>query len=312
MLKITLTGACGFIGSHLAKQLIADGFYIQGVDNFDDNLYSRSVKENRLKELVELDNFHFENLDISKDELDSVIEGSDYVINEAAIPGQVLSWRLFEQYVSANIIGAKRVIDSCIRNNVKQIVQASTSSVYGKFAVGDETKPTNPISPYGVTKLAAENLLFALTDNSDLNFTILRYFSVYGPGQRPDMAIQKFLTAIKKGEPIYVTGDGSQKRDLTYVGDVVAATISALGLNDKKQIFNISGGVQYTLNQIIEKCFTVLQKQTSINYLERPLGDQEETFGDNSKAKKILNFNPKVSLEAGLVNQSKFLGYFDL
>jgi nucleoside-diphosphate-sugar epimerase len=121
------------------------------------------------------------------------------------------------------------------------------------------------------------------------------------------MAIQKFLTAIKKDEPIYVTGDGSQKRDLTYVGDVVAATISALGLIDKKQIFNISGGFQYTLNQIVEQCFAVLQKQTRINYLDRPLGDQEETFGDNSKAKKMLNFNPKINLEAGLQSQSASL-----
>jgi nucleoside-diphosphate-sugar epimerase len=121
------------------------------------------------------------------------------------------------------------------------------------------------------------------------------------------MAIQKFLTAIKKDDPIYLTGDGSQKRDLTYVGDVVAATISALGLIDKKQIFNISGGFQYTLNQIVEQCFAVLQKQTRINYLDRPLGDQEETFGDNSKAKKILNFNPKINLEAGLQSQSASL-----
>jgi nucleoside-diphosphate-sugar epimerase len=303
MIKVTVTGACGFIGSHLTKQLIERGFHVVGVDCLDDNLYSRSVKESRLKALKQLSNFDFANINIATDELDSSISDSKFVFNLAAIPGQVLSWKLFDKYVESNILGTKKVIDSCIRNNVTKIIHASTSSVYGKFAVGDELQDTKPISPYGITKLAAENLLFALTSSNNLDFTILRYFSVYGPGQRPDMAIQRFLTAIKMGQEINITGDGTQKRDITYVQDVVEATISASSLTEKKQIFNISGGKQFTLNQIIDECFNVSGLKSKINYIDRPIGDQEETFGDISKAQKLLGFNPTFDIKTGLSNQ---------
>ena len=303
MIKVTVTGACGFIGSHLTKQLIERGFHVVGVDCLDDNLYSRSVKESRLKALKQLSNFDFANINIATDDLDSSISDSKFVFNLAAIPGQVLSWKLFDKYVESNILGTKKVIDSCIRNKVTKIIHASTSSVYGKFAVGDELQDTKPISPYGITKLAAENLLFALTSSNNLDFTILRYFSVYGPGQRPDMAIQKFLTAIKMGQEINITGDGTQKRDITYVQDVVEATISASSLIEKKQIFNISGGKQFTLNQIIDECFNVSGLKSKINYVDRPIGDQEETFGDISKAQKLLGFNPTFDIKTGLSNQ---------
>ena len=303
MIKVTVTGACGFIGSHLTKQLIERGFHVVGIDCLDDNLYSRSVKESRLKALKQLSNFDFANINIATDELDSSIGDSKFVFNLAAIPGQVLSWKLFDKYVESNILGTKKVIDSCIRNKVTKIIHASTSSVYGKFAVGDELQDTKPISPYGITKLAAENLLFALTSSNNLDFTILRYFSVYGPGQRPDMAIQRFLTAIKMGQEINITGDGTQKRDITYVQDVVEATISASSITEKKQIFNISGGKQFTLNQIIDECFNVSGLKSKINYVDRPIGDQEETFGDISKAQKLLGFNPTFDIKTGLSNQ---------
>ena len=303
MIKVTVTGACGFIGSHLTKQLIERGFHVVGVDCLDDNLYSRSVKESRLKALKQLSNFDFANINIATDELDSSIGDSKFVFNLAAIPGQVLSWKLFDKYVESNILGTKKVIDSCIRNKVTKIIHASTSSVYGKFAVGDELQDTKPISPYGITKLAAENLLFALTSSNNLDFTILRYFSVYGPGQRPDMAIQRFLTAIKMGQEINITGDGTQKRDITYVQDVVEATISASSISEKKQIFNISGGKQFTLNQIIDECFNVSGLKSKINYVDRPIGDQEETFGDISKAQKLLGFNTTFDIKTGLSNQ---------
>ena len=303
MIKVTVTGACGFIGSHLTTKLIELGFHVVGIDCLDDNLYSRSVKESRLKSLKQLSNFDFANINIATDELDSSISDSKFVFNLAAIPGQVLSWKLFDKYVESNILGTKKVIDSCIRNKVTKIIHASTSSVYGKFAVGDELQDTNPISPYGITKLAAENLLFALTSSNNLDFTILRYFSVYGPGQRPDMAIQRFLTAIKMGQEINITGDGTQKRDITYVQDVVEATISASSITEEKQIFNISGGKQFTLNQIIDECFNVSGLKSKINYVDRPIGDQEETFGDISKAQKLLGFNPTFDIKTGLSNQ---------
>ena len=303
MIKVTVTGACGFIGSHLTRKLIEKGYFVVGLDCLDDNLYSRLVKESRLKSLKQLNNFDYFNLNIAKDELDSSIKDSKFVFNLAAIPGQVLSWTLFDQYVESNILGTKKVIDCCIRNNVVKIIHASTSSVYGKFAIGNELQDTKPISPYGITKLAAENLLFALTNNNDLDFTILRYFSVYGPGQRPDMAIQKFLTAIKMGQEIDITGDGTQKRDISYVEDVVDATISALSLTEIKQIFNISGGKQFTLNQIIDECFKVSGQKSKVNYVDRPIGDQEETFGDISKAREKLGFNPIFDIGTGLFNQ---------
>jgi nucleoside-diphosphate-sugar epimerase len=303
MIKVTVTGACGFIGSHLARKLIEQGYFVVGLDCLDDNLYSRSVKESRLKLLKQLKNFEYSNLNIAKDELDSSIKDSKFVFNLAAIPGQVLSWTLFDKYAESNILGTKKVIDCCIRNNVVKIIHASTSSVYGKFAVGNELQDTKPISPYGITKLASENLLFALTNETDLDFTILRYFSVYGPGQRPDMAIHRFLAAIKKGELLNITGDGTQKRDITYVEDVTDATISAISLTDRKQIFNISGGKQFTLNQIIDECFKVSGQKSKVNYVDRPIGDQEETFGDISKAREKLGFNPIFDIGTGLSNQ---------
>jgi nucleoside-diphosphate-sugar epimerase len=303
MIKVTVTGACGFIGSHLTKKLIEQGFYVVGVDCLDDNLYSRSVKESRLKSLKQLNNFDYLNLNTAKDELDSSIKDSKFVFNLAAMPGQILSWKLFDQYVESNILGTKKVIDSCIKNNVAKVIHASTSSVYGKFAVGNELQDTKPISPYGISKLAAENLLFALTYDNELDFTVLRYFSVYGPGQRPDMAIQRFLTAIKMGEELNITGDGTQKRDITYVEDVVDATISALSVDERKQIFNISGGKQFTLNQIIDECFKVSGRKSKVNYVDRPIGDQEETFGDISKAQEKLGFNPIFDIGTGLYNQ---------
>jgi UDP-glucose 4-epimerase len=303
MIKVTVTGACGFIGSHLTRKLIEKGYYVVGVDCLDDNLYSRSVKDSRLKSLKLLNNFDYLNLNIAKDELDSSIRDSKFVFNLAALPGQVLSWKIFDQYVESNILGTKKVIDSCIKNNVAKVIHASTSSVYGKLAVGNELQDTKPISPYGITKLAAENLLFALTNDNELDFTVLRYFSVYGPGQRPDMAIQRFLTAIKMGEELNITGDGTQKRDITYVEDVVDATISALSVDERKQIFNISGGKQFTLNQIIDECFKVSGRKSKVNYVDRPIGDQEETFGDISKAQEKLGFNPIFDIGTGLYNQ---------
>ena len=303
MIKVTVTGACGFIGSHLTRKLIEQGYFVVGLDCLDDNLYSRSVKESRLKSLKKLNNFEYLNRNIAKDELDSSIKDSKFVFNLAAIPGQVLSWTLFDQYVESNILGTKKVIDTCIRNNVSKIIHASTSSVYGKFAVGNEIQETKPISHYGITKLASENLLFALTNETNLDFIILRYFSVYGPGQRPDMAIHRFLAAIKKGQEINITGDGTQKRDITYVEDVVDATISALSLIDRKQIFNISGGKQFTLNQIIDECFKVSGQKSKVNYVDRPIGDQEETFGDITKAQEKLGFKPIFDITTGLSNQ---------
>lgn len=307
MIKVSVTGACGFIGSTIIHELVRQGYFVHGVDNLDNNLYAKDVKLARLNKLLTLENFTFDHLDLARDNFDKVIEGSKYVINEAALPGQILSWKLFPEYVSSNIVGVEKLIDTSLKYKISKVVQASTSSVCGRYAVGDEKIPTKPISPYGITKLAAENLYFAISENSDLNFTILRYFSVYGPEQRPDMAVHKFLKLIKTNKELFVTGDGTQKRDLTYISDVVDATIKSMKFTDKGEIFNISGGKQYTLNEIVNQCFEVAGKQTKINYIERPVGDQEETFGDNRKAKKRLNFDPKIDLKSGLYNQFKSL-----
>ena len=307
MIKVAVTGACGFIGSTIIHELVSQGYFVHGVDNLDNNLYAKEIKQGRLKKLLKLENFVFDQLDLARDNFEKVIEGSSYVINEAALPGQILSWKLFPEYVSSNILGVEKLINISLKYKVSKVVQASTSSVCGLYAVGDEKIPTRPISPYGITKLAAENLYFAISENSELNFTILRYFSVYGPEQRPDMAIHKFLKLIKTNKELFITGDGTQKRDLTYISDVVDATLKSMKFKDKSEIFNISGGKQYTLNEIVNQCFEVAGEQTKINYIERPIGDQEETFGDNRKAKIKLNFEPKVDLKSGLYNQFESL-----
>jgi UDP-glucuronate 4-epimerase len=311
---VLVTGAAGFVGSRLCKALLDLGARVVGVDNFLAQSYERSRKHHNLTWIEGHPEFSFFNLDLRTDSMDQLPHKIDIVINEAAMPGLMLSWSSLDLYLSSNIVTVGRLLDMVKSWGVSRFVQISTSSVYGTLAVGSEDSPTEPASPYGLTKLAAENLVKSYGLAFDVPFVILRYFSVYGPGQRPDMAYHKFIRAALTGEPIVVFGDGTQKRTNTYVDDCVWATIQGATQGELGQTYNISGGVSITVNESLEIISEIAGVELSVYHQPARPGDQYETRGDYSKAQADFGFEPKVSPRIGLRAQyewQKSLPNFD-
>jgi UDP-glucuronate 4-epimerase len=298
--SVLVTGCAGFIGHNLVQKLISDGNIVFGLDNLNSILYSSEKKQKNLHKIIDLPNFKFIEFNLLDGDFNKLDLGIEIVINLAALPGQALSWLRFDDYIDNNIKTLHNLIKYSIDTNVKRIVHASTSSVYGHLAVGDENSLTNPVSPYGITKLASEKLLIAYNKYFGLDFNILRFFSVYGPGQRPDMAISKFIDKIKNSQMIEIHGKGEQIRDFTFVSDAVQATINAMNSESKNEIFNISGGGQCSLNELIQKLEKILGKKATSSFVERPIGDQDQTFADITKANQMLSYHPKFSLDEGL------------
>lgn len=239
-MKCLVTGCAGFIGSHLTDSLLAKGFEVIGIDCFTD-YYARSIKERNIQNALENRNFSF----IEKDILEiDAIPDVDYVFHQAAQAGVRASWgREFEIYCRLNIESTQYLLESCKRKKIKKFVYASSSSVYGDVALPmKENMMLRPMSPYGVTKLAAENLCYLYWKNYHVPIIALRYFTVYGPRQRPDMGIHKFVRAIMNGDPITIYGDGTQTRDFTYVADIVDANITAAISSIEGEAINIGGG----------------------------------------------------------------------
>jgi UDP-glucuronate 4-epimerase len=305
-MKVVVTGVAGFIGSHLGEALIARGHEVVGIDCFTD-YYARPDKEANLAVLRASDGFTFHEADLRTDALEPIVEGADAIVNEAATPGLVLSWDDFERYQSCNLTAAKRLVDAAIAAGVGHFVQASTSSVYGAQAVGGEEASTLPVSPYGVTKLAAEHLLRAHSQTYDLPLTILRYFSIYGPRQRPDMAYRIFAERLLDGEPLTVYGDGGQSRSNTYVADCVAATIAALHRVPDGSIFNVGGGREVHLLEAIEMIAAELGVEAKIEHRDARRGDQRRTVADISRAQRELGWLPKVEPEEGLAREVEWV-----
>ena len=304
-MKILITGGAGFIGSTLAKQLHLMTHDVTIIDNFNDTLYNSRIKRARCQKFQASDVKIIEG-DINDLNRVDFFRKFDLIFNEAGLPGQFLSWNNLEKYLEANTLGVAKILDS-IKHTDTKLIQASTSSVYGRNVFGKEDQQLNPCSPYGVTKTAAENLISAYSQNFKINHKILRYFSVYGPSQRPDMAIQKFLLSIFKNEIITITGDGSQQRDLTFVSDIVDGTISAAFSESEHKILNLSGGKLYSINEIVAACMVVTGKKVKIQYKERPVGDQEVTSGNHNLASEELNYKPKVSLHDGVEQQYRWI-----
>lgn len=301
-MKVVVTGAAGFIGSHLCEALLESGHEVLGIDCFTD-YYARADKEANLTAALALPGFTFVEADLRTDALEPLLDGADAVVNEAATPGLVLSWDDFDRYQSTNLSAVKRLVDACIAVNVGHVVQASTSSVYGAEATGPEEAPCLPVSPYGVTKLAAEHLLRAYAASFEIPLTILRYYSIYGPRQRPDMAYRIFCERLLRGEPITIYGDGGQSRSNTYVGDCVAATVAALAGPADGSVFNIGGGREIKLLEAIGIIAGHLGVEPAIDYREARRGDQRRTSADITRARQVLGWEPVVEPEEGLVAQ---------
>ncbi len=306
MKRVVVTGAAGFIGSHLSERLVHLCDEVIGVDCFTD-YYERDAKESNLEALRQVPNFRFVEADLRSDDLAPLFDGVDVVINLAASPGLVRSWEEFDQYESNNLRAVQRIADAMLATGVGHLVQASTSSVYGADATGPETSETLPISPYGVTKLAGEHLLRAYGMSRGLPLTILRYFSVYGPRQRPDMAYRIFCERLIDGEEIVVFGDGLQSRSNTYVSDIVEGTIAAARQAPTGEIYNIGGGREITLLEAVELLGDALGVEPRIRFEEGRAGDQRRTVAQSDKARGQLGWEPSVLPAEGLALQAEWV-----
>lgn len=297
--RVLVTGVAGFIGSHIAEDLVRDGIDVVGVDGFVDS-YARHLKEDNLRWLVGQPNFRFVESDLRTADLDPLVEGVDVVVHEAAFAGLPRSWTDLASYTNCNLLALGRLVEACRRAGTRRFVHASTSSVYGVAAVGDETAPTQPASPYGITKLAAENLLLAHMAEHDFPAVILRYFSIYGPRQRPDMAFRIFIQRMLEGRPLTVYGDGLQSRSNTYIADVVRATRLAIAHGEVGEVYNIGGGSELRLRDAIRLLAEALEVEPVVQYEPARPGDQRRTAADTAKARDHLGFQPQVEPRQGL------------
>lgn len=301
-MRVLVTGAAGFVGSHLCERLVRDGHSVIGVDAFV-GIYPEEIKRRNLAALDGSEAFTFVQADLRDDDLDPLLEGVSVVVNEAAMAGLAPSWADLELYAGCNLIGLGRLIEASERAGIERFVQISTSSVYGTEAVGDEDRPKRPSSPYGVTKLAAEHLLLAHVEANGLPATILRYFSIYGPRQRPDMAYHKFIERLLEGRPITVFGDGEQTRSNTFVDDAVEATVLAMSRGEIGEAYNIGGGATVTLNEAIGLIADLLGVEPDIRHEPALPGDQRHTSADIGKARRVLGYDPVVAPADGLARQ---------
>jgi nucleoside-diphosphate-sugar epimerase len=301
-MKCVVTGAAGFIGSHLCERLLQAGHAVRGVDAFIP-YYPRAVKEGNLAACRAHRGFELRAVDLRTEPLAELVDDADIIFHLAAMPGLPRSWTDFDLYEGCNVTGTQRLLEAVRGNNrLKRFIYASTSSVYGRYGSGDESLPARPISPYGVTKLAAENLCRAYAEEQRLPLVVLRYFSVYGPRQRPDMGYHKFVAALLSGQPITVYGDGQQIRGNTYVSDCVEATVLAIEAVPG-ETYNVGGGEAIALWDVIRKLEGLTGRRAEIIRQGPRSGDQRSTFADTSKLARHLAWVPKVGLDEGLARQ---------
>ncbi len=298
-----VTGAAGFIGSHLCERLLAAGHSVAGLDAFIP-YYPRPIKESNLKSARTHARFTFHALDLRTDPLDAALEGVDVVFHLAAMAGLTRSWTEFDLYASCNLTATQRLLEAVRkRSGLRRFLYATTSSVYGRYSSGDETLPTRPSSPYGVTKLAAENLCRAFAEEQGLPLVVLRYFSVYGPRQRPDMGYHRFIRALLTSQPVSVYGDGMQVRGNTYIDDCVAATVAAVEALPG-ETYNVGGGEAVSVWDVLHKLEKILGRRPVIQREPARAGDQRYTTADTGKLQRHLHWQPQVGLDEGLARQA--------
>ncbi|MBY0527322.1 MAG: GDP-mannose 4,6-dehydratase [Gemmataceae bacterium] len=301
-MKCLVTGAAGFIGSHLCERLLQAGHNVIGVDAMVP-YYPAPIKEANLASARSHRWFTFEKLDLRHDPLTSVLQDVEVVFHLAAMPGLAKSWTEFDLYESCNVTGTQRLLEAVRRlPKLQRFLYASTSSVYGRYGSGDETLPLRPISPYGVTKLAAENLCRAFAEEQGVPLVVLRYFSVYGPRQRPDMGYHRFVRALLTGESVTVYGDGLQVRGNTYVTDCVDATVAAVQALPG-EVYNVGGGEAVTVWEVLRKLEVLTGCRAAIREEAARPGDQRYTSADTAKLYRHLAWKPRIGLDEGLARQ---------
>jgi UDP-glucuronate 4-epimerase len=309
-LRSLVTGAAGFIGSHLCEALIAGGHSVVGLDAFIP-YYPREVKEANLSWLREQPGFTFYELDLRSDDLSAALEGVDVVFHIAAMGGLLLSWTNFDLYMTCNIQATQKLLEAARQTaSVRQFIYSSTSSVYGSNVTGPETVLPRPVSPYGITKLAAEHLVSTYDVQYGLPSTILRYFSVYGPRQRPDMGYYIFIDSILHGRPITIFGDGNQLRGNTYVADIVRATLLSQEKFERGTVYNIGGSEEISANQVISLLEEITGKQAIVQHGPPRPGEQQRALADTRLAQQRLGFMPRMPLRDGLAAQVEWQADF--
>jgi len=303
MRETLVTGVAGFIGSHLAERLLADGHRVIGIDCFTD-YYPRAIKEQNLAALRAHAHFTFVEEDLLRADLVSLAgRGVEWVFHLAAQAGVRASWgNSFEIYTQNNILATQRLLEAARNARVSRFVFASSSSIYGDA----ETLPTReevtplPISPYGVTKLACEHLARLYFRHYGVPTVALRYFTVYGPRQRPDMAFHKFIRAALENREIVVYGDGEQTRDFTFVADAVDGTVRAAQYGEAGAVYNLGGGARVSVNAVLHELEAILGKRVMVRYAEPQAGDVRHTSADCTRAARVLGYVPRMSLREGL------------
>lgn len=302
MKRCLVTGAAGFIGSHLVRRLLSEGNIVIGIDSFTD-YYERSQKERNLAGLAGRGDFTLIEGDLVEYPLGEILDGVELVFHLAAQAGVRASWGdNFRIYTDNNVLATQRLLEACLKTNPEKVVYASSSSVYGdtdRLPVREDALPA-PVSPYGVTKLAAEHLCRLYWKNFGLPAVSLRYFTVYGPGQRPDMAFHRFLKAIILDQPLVIFGDGEQTRDFTFIDDIVEANMLAAAKGRDGEVYNIGGGHRMKLKDVIGIIKEVTGQRAQLEFSSEEKGDVKHTHSDTSKAVSHMGFLPRHDLEEGI------------
>jgi UDP-glucose 4-epimerase len=307
--KVLVTGAAGFIGSHLSEALLSRGDEVLGIDCFTD-YYGRDMKERNLEHLRGRRGFRFLDADLNSADLDSLVADCQIVYHLAAQAGVRASWGTqFDAYIRCNIEATQKLLESLKGREGIKLVFASSSSVYGKIDrfPTPEDVVLRPNSPYGATKVTGEHLCALYAENWGLDYVALRYFTVYGPRQRPDMGFHKFIRAIQEDRPLDVYGDGNQSRDCTYVSDIVEATIRAGETRTKSRLFNVGGGTRRPLQEILMLLQEYLKKKARIRHTARERGDVDHSHADVRRAQEEFGYTPRVSVEEGLRREVEWL-----
>ena len=301
-MRAVITGSAGFIGSTLSERLVADGWSVVGIDSFS-GYYDPADKQRNLAALADEPRFDQVTADVASDDLDALLRDRPVVFHLAAQPGVRSSFGVgFAQYLHDNVLGTQRLFEAARRAGCPRVVYASSSSVYGEgsdAASREDTSPTVPRSPYGVTKLACERLADVYRELG-LEVVGLRYFTVYGPRQRPDMAIRRLCEAALAGTPFTLLGDGRQSRDFTHVDDAVDATVRAMHASEPAPLLNVGGGEEASMSSLIETIGAMAGRPVPVVRSGAQAGDVTRTRADTTRARHCLRWRPVVGLTEGL------------
>jgi UDP-glucose 4-epimerase len=302
-MRLVVTGAAGFIGSHLCDRLLEAGHEVVGIDGYVP-FYPREMKERNLAKAKTSSNFTLHETLIEKAvDLPALLKGASAIYHLAAQAGVRASWGDdFAGYVEHNVLGTQKLLEAAVSAGVPRVIYASSSSVYGDVNELPlrESMALSPVSPYGVTKLAAEHLVHLYGKANDLSVTSLRFFTVYGPRQRPDMAFHRFLKAVRDARPITLYGDGEQTRDFTFIADLIDVLQCSLVQGKPGLVYNVGGGQRISVLKVLEAIASVTGREVRIDRQEGQKGDMRDTLADTAQAARDLGFIPKTPLATGL------------